>query len=98
MILLNLSILVSSNGASTSSNIQNGAGLSRYNENRRAVAVRVFSPPDSWLIDNGRLPLGSAIMSISDSKGLSGSVNIMLQESSWLKSERNNWANLSLTV
>src|SRR5690606_39512192 len=38
--LLNLSIFVSSKGASTSSNIQNGAGFSRYSENNNAVAVR----------------------------------------------------------
>ncbi|MNV39358.1 hypothetical protein D3C71_1309350 [compost metagenome] len=58
MILLNLSILVSSSGASTSSKIQKGAGFDRYKENNNAVEVKVFSPPESWLIDNGRFPFG----------------------------------------
>src|SRR5690606_115718 len=98
MILLNLSMLVSSNGASTSSNIQNGAGFNRYNENRSAVAVNVFSPPDNWLIDNGRLPFGRAIISISDSNGFAGSVNTISQESSWLNSERNTCTKFSRTV
>lgn len=71
--MLNLSIFVSSNGASTSSNIQNGAGFNKYRENSKAVDVNVFSPPDNWFIDNGRLPLGLAMMSISDSNGFLGS-------------------------
>jgi hypothetical protein len=40
-------MFVSSNGASTSSKIQKGAGFKRYNENKSAVAVKVFSPPES---------------------------------------------------
>src|SRR5690606_41236309 len=98
MILLNLSMLVSYNGASTSSNIQNGAGFNKYKENSSAVAVRVFSPPDNWLMDNGRLPFGRAIISISDSNGLAGSVNTISQESSWLNKERNTCTKLSRTV
>ena len=47
MILLNLEILVSSKGASTSSKIQKGAGLSKYKEKSKAIAVNVFSPPDN---------------------------------------------------
>jgi hypothetical protein len=33
-------MLASSNGASTSSKIQNGAGFNKYIENNRAVAVK----------------------------------------------------------
>jgi len=56
--LLNLSILASSSGASTSSKIQKGAGFKRYIENNNAVAVNVFLPPLNWLIPNGRFPFG----------------------------------------
>ena len=47
IILLNLSMLLSSSGASTSSKTQNGAGFNNYIANRREVAVNVFSPPDN---------------------------------------------------
>src|SRR5690606_24843804 len=97
MILLNLSILVSSKGASTSSKIQKGAGFNRYNENNIAVAVSVFSPPDDWLIESGRLPLGFAIISISDSNGLSGVVKTRSQESSSLNKERKTLMKFSRT-
>src|SRR5690606_398061 len=98
MMLLNLSILVSSKGASTSSKIQNGAGFNKYKENNRAVDVNVFSPPESWLIDKGRFPLGRATISISDSKGLFGSLNTISQESSSLNRERNTLMKFSRTV
>src|SRR5690606_40128718 len=88
MMLLNLSMFVSSSGASTSSKIQKGAGFNRYKENSSAVAVRVFSPPDSWLMERGRLPLGRAMMSISDSNGLSGMLSTRSQLSSSLNKER----------
>ena len=39
--------LASSNGASTSSSRQNGAGFSSNMENTSATAVRAFSPPES---------------------------------------------------
>ncbi|MNS94001.1 hypothetical protein D3C72_1282020 [compost metagenome] len=93
--LLNLSILVSSKGASTSSKMQNGAGFNKYSENRMAVAVNVFSPPESWLIVKGRLPLGRAIISISDSNGSLGSTNTKSHESSSLNNERNTFWKLS---
>src|SRR5690606_37600929 len=97
MMLLNLSMLVSSNGASTSSKIQNGAGFRRYRENSRAVAVNVFSPPESWLIDNGRFPFGLAMISISDSSGLVGSDRIRSQVSSSLNNDRNTVMKFSRT-
>src|SRR5690606_28379074 len=81
-------MFVSSKGASTSSKMQKGAGLSRYKENRRAVEVSVFSPPESWLMDKGRFPFGRAIISISDSRGKSGLLNTKSQESSSLNKER----------
>ncbi len=87
--LLNLSMLASSSGASTSSKIQKGAGLRRYIENSSAVAVNVFSPPESWLIVNGRFPFGLAMISISDSSGLFGLASLMSQSSSSLNNERN---------
>src|SRR5690625_6894179 len=40
---------------STSSNIQNGAGLRRKIENTKAIAVSAFSPPDSrWMERHSR--------------------------------------------
>src|SRR5690606_20624674 len=98
MILLNLSILVSSNGASTSSNIQKGAGFNRYSEKSKAVDVNVFSPPESWLMDNGRLPFGLAMISISDSKGLSGLLSTRSQLSSALNRDRKTLIKFSRTA
>ncbi|MOA64757.1 hypothetical protein D3C78_1909140 [compost metagenome] len=40
-------VLASSSGASTSSSMQNGAGLRLNSENTRLIAVSAFSPPDS---------------------------------------------------
>ena len=45
--LINLSVLSSSKGASTSSSKQNGAGLIENKENTKARAVSAFSPPES---------------------------------------------------
>ena len=39
-------IFASSNGASTSSSKQNGAGFKRNSENTKAIAVKAFSPPE----------------------------------------------------
>ncbi len=96
MIWLNLSMFASSSGASTSSKIQNGAGLRRYIEKSRAVAVNVFSPPLSWLMVSGRFPFGLAIMSISDSSGREGSANRRSQSSPSLNNERNTETKCSL--
>ena len=73
IIWVNLPTLASSSGASTSSNIQNGAGLIKYMANNKAVAVNVFSPPLNWPIDEGRLPFGFATISIAVSARFSGS-------------------------
>ena len=65
----------SSRAASTSSNKQNGTGLTFRIANKRDIAVNVFSPPDN----NDRLfkffPEGTAFISIPVSKILSGSVS-----------------------
>ncbi len=58
MIRLNFSMFASSNGASTSSKIQNGAGLSGYIANYKAVAIKVFSSPDTCAMLCRHLPLG----------------------------------------
>ena len=89
-------MLASSNGASTSSKIQNGAGFNKYRANSKAVAVKVFSPPDSCERDLGFLPLGLAMISIFDSKGLSSSSRIRLQLSSSVNNERNTLMKFSL--
>ena len=52
----------SSRGASTSSNIQNGAGLSSNIAKTSAKAVKAFSPPDNCEIEEFFLPGGLAII------------------------------------
>src|SRR5690554_1201686 len=52
----------SSSGASTSSSMQKGAGLSWKMENTRAIAVSAFSPPDSRWMVLFFLPGGRAMM------------------------------------
>ena len=79
---MNLPTLASSNGASTSSKIQNGAGLIKYIANNIAVAVKVRSPPLNCVIEDGRLPLGLATISTAVSARLVGSTKIKSQESS----------------
>ena len=96
MMLLNLSMFASSSGASTSSKIQKGAGFNKYIENSNAVAVNVFSPPESWLMVSGRFPFGLAIMSISESSGLLGSANFKSQSSPSLNNERKTRTKCSL--
>ena len=76
-----MSILLSSNGASTSSKIQKGAGFNKYIANNKEVAVNVFSPPDNWFIEIGFFPFGLANISILDSKGLLWSDNNKSQSS-----------------
>ena len=52
------------------------------------MAVNVFTPPESWLIEIGFFPFGLANISILDSKGLLWSDNIKSQSSSSINSER----------
>src|SRR5574344_2065746 len=53
--------LASSNGASTSSSTQNGAGFKRKIAKTKAKAVSAFSPPESKAKELLRLPGGRAI-------------------------------------
>ena len=55
-----LPVLVSSNGASTSSITQNGEGFNLNNANISDIAVNAFSPPDKRLIVVFFLPGGCA--------------------------------------
>ena len=72
MMLLNLSMLASSSGASTSSKRYRTGRLQQVDAEQGAVAVRVFSPPDNWEIDKGALPFGLARSGRPESVGLSG--------------------------
>ena len=74
--LPNASTFTSSNAASTSSSIQNGAGLDLIIANNNEIAVNVFSPPDNNEIVVSFLPGGQAIISIPVSLILFGSVNL----------------------
>ena len=58
-----MSTLASSKAASTSSRMHNGEGLMRKMENIKAIAVSVFSPPDSKLILVNFFPGGLAKIS-----------------------------------
>ncbi len=55
-------MLASSSGASTSSRMQNGAGLSWKIANTSATAVIAFSPPESSEMLLTRLPGGRAMI------------------------------------
>ena len=73
-----VSTLASSRAASTSSNIQNGLGLTFKMANNTAIAVRVFSPPDNRPIELSFFPGGSATISIPVFKISLGSVKSKL--------------------
>ena len=60
--LQNLALLASSNGASTSSNKQKGAGFILKIENTNAIPTPAFSPPESRLMFLTNLPGGLAII------------------------------------
>jgi hypothetical protein len=70
-------VLLSSRGASTSSNKQNGAGFNRNNEKINANAVSAFSPPDNKCIELFFFPGGCAINNKPESRIL------LSQNSSW---------------
>gem|GEM_PF-6010366 len=71
------SVLLSSSGASTSSSMQNGAGLSWNIENTRAIAVSAFSPPESRWMVLFFLPGGCAMTWMPESR-ISSPVRISL--------------------
>ena len=98
IICVNLPTLASSSGASTSSSIQNGAGLIRYMANRNAVDVSVFSPPDNCVSVLGFLPLGCAYISMLLSARFSGSVRRRSQLSSAVNSALNTCTKFSRTI
>ncbi len=54
--------LASSSGASTSSSRQNGAGFRPKMANTSETAVNAFSPPDSKVMLDTRLPGGRAMI------------------------------------
>ena len=72
----NLSTFVSSNGASTSSRTQIGAGFDRNTANKRDNAVSACSPPDNKLRFCNFFPGGLAKISSPASKGSLSSVNL----------------------
>ena len=68
--------MASSSAASTSSNKQNGIGLTFKIANIKHIAVSVFSPPDNKFIEVSFLPGGDAIISTPVSNKSSGLVNL----------------------
>ena len=72
--------------------------VQRAYELDREVAVKVFSPPDNWLMVSGLLPLGLAIISMVLSSGASGLVSLKSQSSSSVKSERKTCMKLALIL
>ncbi len=71
----NLVTFASSNGASTSSNTQMGAGLVKKTAKIRDNAVKACSPPDKSEIDCNLLPGGLTNNSSPASKGSSESTS-----------------------
>ena len=53
-------VFKSSRGASTSSNKQNGAGFNSKKAKTKDIAVKAFSPPESWATLAFFLPGGLA--------------------------------------
>src|SRR5256885_268641 len=90
------SVFGSSSGASTSSSMQNGAGLSSNKAKTSAIAVIAFSPPDSRWIVVLRLPGGCA-MTCTPASRISSPVRM---SRAWPppKSVGNSWPKLALTL
>ena len=89
---INLIVFRSSSGASTSSNIQKGAGFNSNKAKTNASAVNAFSPPDNCDIVAFFFPGGLAINTTPALSG-SGSVNV-----NSAKPPPNNLGNTSLTL
>jgi hypothetical protein len=66
---VNRPMFSSSSGASISSRMQNGVGLIKKLAKSRAIAVKVFSPPESMVIPFKRLPGGCTTISTPGSCG-----------------------------